>query len=393
LEGLFMTHPEVAADSPLAGSIALGVIPSGSGSVTSLRGWPRAKWWASPLLFWDDFSDDGQLGPEAQERNAVGSICLKREIAAGAEADYTFLLAWHFPNRTPAWCGWGNANNTAGSVSEADPNEIIGNYYSKRFRDAWDAAQYTATNLPALEKRMHQFLTAMRESTLPAPVKEAAMANLSTLATPTCFRTADGKFRGFEGINDDRGCCHGNCTHVWNYETTTHYLFPSLARTMRESAFDLAYRLDGILPIRIALPEGKQTGGTTAADGTMGQIMKAYIDWQLSGDLAWLNRIWPKVKKALAFSWVEGGWDGDRDGVFEGVQHNTYDVEFYGPNPMCGVYYLGALRAAEEMALAAVSSLPSGAEAFSPAAAAGLTRTSTGSITCRRLAVFARPNR
>jgi len=36
----------------------------------------------------------------------------------------------------------------------------------------------------------------------------------------------------------------------------------------------------------------------------------------------------------------------------EGVQHNTYDVEFYGPNPQCGVYYLGALRAAEEMARA-----------------------------------------
>jgi uncharacterized protein (DUF608 family) len=37
----------------------------------------------------------------------------------------------------------------------------------------------------------------------------------------------------------------------------------------------------------------------------------------------------------------------------EGVQHNTYDVEFYGPNPMCGIYYLGALRACEEMARAA----------------------------------------
>ena len=36
------------------------------------------------------------------------------------------------------------------------------------------------------------------------------------------------------------------------------------------------------------------------------------------------------------------------------LQHNTYDVEFYGPNPLCGVYYLGALRAAEEMAKAAL---------------------------------------
>jgi non-lysosomal glucosylceramidase len=49
---------------------------------------------------------------------------------------------------------------------------------------------------------------------------------------------------------------------------------------------------------------------------------------------------------------VPGGWDANRDGVMEGVQHNTYDVEFYGPNPQCGIYYLAALRACEEMAMA-----------------------------------------
>jgi uncharacterized protein (DUF608 family) len=344
LNGLFMTNPEIARDSPLAGSMALA-FANGGGKLSHLTGWPRAKWWASPLLFWDDFSNDGELGPENGERNAVGSICQQREIAPGASADYTILLAWHFPNRTPAWCGWI-------SPTEADRNTIIGNYYSHRFRDAWDAAQYAASNLEALEGGMRKFLIAMRETTLPAAVKEAAMANLSTLATPTSFRTSDGKFRGFEGINDDRGCCHGNCTHVWNYETTTQHVFPSLARSMREQAFDLSERLNGILPIRLALPEGKQTGGTTAADGTMGQIIKTYIDWQLSGDQVWLAELWPRVKKALEFAWVDGGWDGDRDGVMEGVQHNTYDVEFYGPNPMCGVYYLGALRAAEEMAKA-----------------------------------------
>jgi len=44
--------------------------------------------------------------------------------------------------------------------------------------------------------------------------------------------------------------------------------------------------------------------------------------------------------------------DENREGVLSGAQHNTYDVEFYGPNPMCGIYYLGALRASEEMARA-----------------------------------------
>jgi hypothetical protein len=30
----------------------------------------------------------------------------------------------------------------------------------------------------------------------------------------------------------------------------------------------------------------------------------------------------------------------------EGEQHNTYDIEFYGPNTMMGTLYLGALTAA-----------------------------------------------
>jgi len=353
LRGLWFTNPGVAADAPMAGSLALCLLNPGDGKVTWLRGWPRAKWWASPLLFWDDFSQDGQLGPETPDRNGVASLCLEREIAAGGEAEYTFLLAWHFPNRTPAWCGW------AAPAGEA--NTIIGNHYCQRFPDAWQAAEYTAANLPPLEKRMRQFLAAVRETTVPAAVKDAAMANLSTLATPVCFRTADGRFRGFEGANDDSGCCHGNCTHVWNYESTSQHLFPSLARSMREAAFELGERMDGVIPIRVALPEGKQTAGTTAADGTMGQIIKANLDWRLTGDDAWLRAMWPKIRKALEFAWVEGGWDGDRDGVAEGVQHNTYDVEFYGPNPMCGIYYLGALRAAEEMARA-VGEAPFAAE-------------------------------
>jgi uncharacterized protein (DUF608 family) len=83
----------------------------------------------------------------------------------------------------------------------------------------------------------------------------------------------------------------------------------------------------------------------------MGQIMHAYLDWKLSGDMAWLRAIWPRIKRAMEFCWITGGWDPKKDGVMVGVQNNTYDVAFYGPNPMCGIYYLGALRAGEEMAI------------------------------------------
>jgi non-lysosomal glucosylceramidase len=178
------------------------------------------------------------------------------------------------------------------------------------------------------------------------------MANLSTLATTTCFRTADGEFHGFEGVNDQRGCCFGNCTHVWNYETTVQNIFPAFARSLRKAAFGYSMDDAGAIHFRQLLPDGKARSGFAAADGQMGQIIHAYIDWMQSGDDAWLRDLWPRVKKALEFAWVKGGWDADRDGVLEGAQHNTYDVEFYGPNPQCGVYYLAALRAGEEMARA-----------------------------------------
>ena len=89
------------------------------------------------------------------------------------------------------------------------------------------------------------------------------------------------------------------------------------------------------------LPDGKKIWDKAAADGQMGCVMKLYRDWQLSGDTDWLRSLWPNAKRALGFAWIKGGWRAaNQDGVAEGVQHNTYNVEFYGPNPLCGVWYL-----------------------------------------------------
>jgi uncharacterized protein (DUF608 family) len=342
LSGLLMTNPSLDPKDLFFGSFVLGAMNVGEAKLTYLRGWPKGRWWNSPLLFWDDFSSDGELGPEATDINAVAAICVSREVPAGKAATSEFVLSWHFPNRTPARCGWKAPNG--------HENTVIGNWYAVRFSDAWEAAQYLATHLASLEHKSRLFVTSLRESTIPAQVREAASANLSTLATPTCFRTADGEFHGFEGIDDKVGCCFGNCTHVWNYETATAYLFPTFARSLRKASFGFAMDDAGAMHFRQLLPDGIERSGFAAADGQMGQIVHAYLDWCLFGDHEWLQALWPRIKKGLEFAWIPGGWDPNRDGVMKGVQHNTYDVEFYGPNPQCGIYYLAALRACEEMA-------------------------------------------
>lgn len=138
---------------------------------------------------------------------------------------------------------------------------------------------------------------------------------------------------------------------MWNYEQATAFLFGELACSMREVEFRHATREDGHMSFRVDLPLDRVTGwGLAAADGQMGCLIKLYRDWQLSGDDDMLRALWPKARKALEFCWIPGGWDADRDGVMEGCQHNTMDVEYYGPNPQMELWYLGALRATEEMA-------------------------------------------
>jgi len=342
VKGLLMRNPFLGATDPQAGTFALSLMGADEGHLSYLRGWPSTRWWESPLLFWDDFTSDGRLGPEAATRSAVGALCLEKEIPAGKSAEYTFLLTWHFPNRTPKRCGW--------SAPKGHENDLIGNHYCTRFKDAWAVAEYAAQNLPALEQRMRKFLGVVRATTLPGAVKDAALANLSTLATPTAFRTSDGAFHGFEGCGDHIGCCFGNCTHVYAYEPATAHVFPALSRSFREQQFGYSTNAEGLMDFRELLPFGIEHSGVAAADGQMACIVKAYLDWRLSGDTAWLRRQWPGVKRALEFAWINGGWDSNRDGVMEGVQHNTYDIEFIGPNPFCGMWYLAALRAAEEMA-------------------------------------------
>ncbi len=205
---------------------------------------------------------------------------------------------------------------------------------------------------PALKNACTSFLTPFATPRCPDAVKDAALANLSTLATPTAFRTSDGAFHGFEGCVDHSGCCFGSCTHVYAYEPATAHVFPALSRSLREQQFGYSTDAQGLMDFRELLPFGIAHFGTAAADGQMACVVKAYLDWRLSGDTAWLRRQWPGVKRALEFAWIKGGWDANRDGVMEGVQHNTYDIEFIGPNPFCGMWYLAALRAGEEMARA-----------------------------------------
>jgi uncharacterized protein (DUF608 family) len=85
-----------------------------------------------------------------------------------------------------------------------------------------------------------------------------------------------------------------------------------------------------------------------ATDGQLGTIVRLCREWKLSGDDDFLRELWPMAKRALEFS--ISYWDSDRDGVLDSKQHNTYDIEFFGPNSLSNSVFFAALLAGARMA-------------------------------------------
>ncbi len=75
--------------------------------------------------------------------------------------------------------------------------------------------------------------------------------------------------------------------------------------------------------------------------------MKVYREWRISGDTEWLREIWPKVRTSLDYCIKT--WDPRHTGALEEPHHNTYDIEYWGPNGHCTSFYNGALNAAVRM--------------------------------------------
>jgi len=221
-------------------------------------------------------------------------------------------------------------------------------WYAGRFESLADVAGYWRSDYARLREESALFRDTFYDSTLPPELLEAVAANLTILKSPTVLRQTDGRLWCFEGCSDDSGCCHGSCTHVWNYAQAIPHLFPSLERTLRETEFGPSQNAEGHQTFRSALPIRPVAHDYHAAsDGQLGGILKVYREWRISGDTDWLRKLWPAVKQSLAY--CSDTWDPRRRGVLEEPHHNTYDIEYWGPEGHCSSFYLGALVAAAEM--------------------------------------------
>jgi len=352
LRGIEMTNVSLPSDHPRWGQMLAATLDP--------RADVRARWTDLDSL-WHDFLADGALTPVSSTPSRPGqtvnaAVCSRLTVAPGATASATFLLAWWFPNREVDF-------PQHGYPPDESPTGRIGNHYTVRFPSARAAAAYVRDNLPRLTDATMRYREALHNTTLPTSLLDAVSSQVSTIRSPTCFRTEDGRFYGFEGCRGASTPWEGytggagplNCNHVWNYEMALARLFPALERTMRDIEWFHQQHSSGYLPHRVVLPltvpplwDSPIWGPIEPAlDGLFGAILSTYREYLACGDAAWLRSIWPHVRQGLLY--VMSNHDRG-DGVIDGPQPNTYDVAIQGPNSFIGSLYLAALRAGEEMA-------------------------------------------
>lgn len=357
LTAIVMDNPRLEADDPTYGSMLLGTFES---QVTYQAAWDDLT------HFWRAWESNGRLDNGRAARPSDAGQTWNSALACGAvlnpgeSRSFTFIYAWHFPNRT--------VNFEQGSMmTEADKERVfrIGNYYNRRFANACEVADYFAAHRERLVAETFAAHRVLHETNLPPELTDAFTASLAVLRSPTCFWTEDGRFYGFEGCGGAStphipsgigGSCPLNCTHVWNYEMALARLFPDLERTMRETEWLLQQHPSGYLPHRVLLPLElprpweRRIGGPAkpALDGLLGAILKTYREYLECGDASWLAEMWGPVERALEYVWRE--CDPAQRGMITGEQPNTYDVSIYGANTLIGTLYLAALRAGAAMA-------------------------------------------
>ncbi len=321
--------------------------------------WFRGGWFDSRTVLWKDLADFTFHEDTTTQGSPGASLYIPFQLEPGKEKTVRIMMSWYTPHSNlRVGLGPVSDEQLKTDLEACEPasgcctdlsNIYYEPWYSGRFKDINEVVKYWKMNYADLKSKSELFSSSFYNSSLPPEVVEAVAANLTILKSPTVLRQKDGKLWAWEGCHDGSGCCHGSCTHVWNYAQAIPHLFPGLERSLRETEFYMSQNSLGHQNFRTSLPiktvEGH--GFYAASDGQLGGIIKMYRDWRISGNTQWMKKLYPSVKQSLDY--CINTWDPKLKGIIEEPHHNTYDIEFWGPDGMCTSFYLGALTALIEM--------------------------------------------
>lgn len=250
----------------------------------------------------------------------TGAVGSTHRMEPGATAHSDFTISWYFPNL------------------HFEGIEGTGRYYANRFGSSVAVTGYVHEHFARLAGQTRLWKHTWYDSSLPWWFLERSFVNISTLATTTCHRFLSGRFYAWEGV----GACPGTCTHVWQYAQAVGRIFPALERDTRERVdLGLSLQPDGGIWFR------GEAEKRPAIDGQAGTLLRIYREHQMSADNVFLQKNWPRIKKAARFVIEQ---DRNGDGMEDTPMENTLDAVWDGEIAWIVGLCIAAVKAAGLMA-------------------------------------------
>jgi uncharacterized protein (DUF608 family) len=260
-----------------------------------------------------------------------GALAKTMTLEPGETAEVTCALAWYFPNMAQESCG--------------KAMEVIGHQYENWFHSAGDAFGYAAKSFADLRARSREFVDAFYGSTADRWVLDATAAQLTTL-TKSAWWDKAGRFAIWEGL----GCCGLQTLDITLYGSfPILQFFPELEKKQMEMVTVTAHSA-GRPPHAF---HGSFSEcclyGNNRIDNDVQFALLVWRDALWTGDVAWAKRMWPVVETYLAD--IDKS-DADGDGLPNnaGIDQSYDQFPLYGTSAYVGMQYVGALKAAGQLA-------------------------------------------
>ncbi len=344
---LDFTREGIPAGHESAGSMSLGAWSKKSGRTSYVLYAVHPRDIYDPIMETGHLEDldrgdfkglvGNDLGRPVAKKDAVigpsrGVLCRTITLKGGETAEVSFAVAWHFPNQKQRTCNGGG-------------EETIGHWYANTFRSAREVMEYGLSKQKDLETRTREFTDAYYASSPDKWVLDAAAAQLTSFTKATWW-DAQGRFVMWEGL----GCCGLHTPDITLYGSfPVAQFFPEIQKRQMELLLVTAER-DRRPPHCFPMTFSESCiRKNRRIDNSPQYILLVWRDALWTGDIDYVKRVWPAVEIFLAdIESTDRNGDGlpDNNGVDQ-----TYDqFPLYGTSAYVGIEYVGALKAASEMA-------------------------------------------
>ncbi len=266
---------------------------------------------------------------------------------------HTFALTWHFPNNyakgddeTAAACLKDDAPASPAAAKRVRPLE--GHYYADFFDSAEAVARYARREHGRLLADTVAFHSAFFDSSLPGFVLDQINSQLNTLRTSS-WLTKTRMFGVLEGLSPVRSYAGIATTDVAIYgQISVGLLFPELDR-MTVDLWTKFQNPNGSIIHSISCDSTRAAPGE--ATGHRLDMPGQYVFMALraalwSGDPAYLEQLWPSIKRALAYVLRERDKNGDHLPDMEGIMCSYDNFPMFGVAPFVVTQWLAAVSLA-----------------------------------------------